>query len=60
MNWNNLSLQQKQDLMQSNNPNGLPIGLQFGRCQQCQSTNLWNDVTVYGCNCCGAIYNVGA
>lgn len=37
-----------------NNPNGEPVGHYIGRCMKCESRDLWDDDTAYGCNSCGA------
>ncbi len=39
------------------NPNGEPCGPYTGRCKRCQSDDLWDDCTAYGCNNCGAVYS---
>lgn len=38
-----------------NNPNDEPTGSHTGRCQQCGSSDLWEDNLAYGCNDCGSI-----
>jgi len=47
-------------LRKINNPNNELTGHHTGRCARCSSKDLWHDVTVYGCECCGAVYFVGA
>lgn len=39
------------------NPHGRPTGAYTGRCKRCQSDNLWDDQSAYGCNNCGAVYS---
>ncbi len=39
------------------NPQNKPTGAYTGRCKRCGSDNLWDDVTAYGCNNCGAVYS---
>lgn len=43
-------------LQKQHNPNNEPVGHFTGRCEICHSKDLWDDVTAYGCNCCGAIF----
>jgi DNA-directed RNA polymerase subunit RPC12/RpoP len=43
-------------LRKANNPNNDPTGHFTGRCGNCGSTDLWDDTTAYGCNCCGAAF----
>lgn len=38
------------------NPNNEPTGPYTGRCKRCGSNDLWDDVSHYGCNNCGAVY----
>jgi len=38
------------------NPERQPVGHFTGRCQRCQSNDLWDDNLSYGCNNCGAFY----
>jgi hypothetical protein len=45
-------------LRQLHNPENKPTGHFTGRCMKCGSTDLWDDASAYGCNCCGALYNV--
>lgn len=45
--------------MRKNNPQNKPVGDFTGRCHQCGSTNLWDDMTAYGCNGCGMIRFTG-
>lgn len=40
----------------ANNPEAKPCGAFTGRCKKCGSNDLWDDLTVYGCNKCGAMY----
>jgi hypothetical protein len=37
-----------------NNPDAKPCGPYTGRCGKCGSNDLWDDVSAYGCNSCGA------
>lgn len=46
-------------LRKVNNPNNESTGHFTGRCMKCGSTNLWDDATAYGCDCCGAIFMTG-
>lgn len=39
------------------NPNHEPTGPYTGRCKRCQSNDLWDDQTAYGCNNCGSVYS---
>jgi len=39
------------------NPKNEPVGHYTGRCMKCESNDLWDDVTAYGCNTCGAVYH---
>jgi hypothetical protein len=39
-----------------NNPLDKPTGHFTGRCLQCGSDKLWDDMTAYGCESCGAMY----
>ena len=39
------------------NPNNEPYGAFTGRCSKCQSSDLWDDATAYGCNNCGSVFN---
>jgi hypothetical protein len=39
-----------------NNPHNQSTGHYTGRCENCHSTNLWDDNTHYGCRDCGAVY----
>ena len=39
------------------NPKGEPTGPFTGRCKRCESDDLWDDCTAYGCNNCGAVYS---
>jgi len=41
------------EMQQRNNPNNQPVGHFTGRCQYCHSSDLWDDNSAYGCNCCG-------
>ena len=43
-------------LRPTNNPQGEPVGHFTGRCMRCGSTDLWDDNTAYGCDCCGAFW----
>lgn len=43
----------------SNNPGGESAGHHTGRCGRCHSTNLWTDMTAYGCNDCHAFWCFG-
>jgi hypothetical protein len=43
--------------MKINNPRNEPIGHFTGRCNECGSKDLWDDVTFYGCNDCGASFS---
>lgn len=38
------------------NPHKEPYGPWTGRCGRCQSSDLWDDATAYGCNNCGAVF----
>lgn len=38
------------------NPAKEPYGPWTGRCGRCQSRDLWDDATAYGCNNCGAVF----
>ena len=44
-------------LRRMNNPDDLPTGPFTGRCANCGSSDLWDDATMYGCNCCEAIFS---
>lgn len=46
-------------LCERNNPKNEPVGHFTGRCFHCGSGDLWDDNLAYGCNCCGALLNVG-
>lgn len=39
------------------NPGRKPVGPYTGRCKRCESADLWDDVSAYGCNNCGAVYS---
>lgn len=41
------------------NPDREPTGHFTGRCGTCGSKDLWDDVTTYGCNNCGAVFMTG-
>lgn len=43
-------------LRPTNNPAGEPTGHFTGRCMRCGSSDLWDDNTAYGCECCGAFW----
>lgn len=43
------------ELRIQNNPKRLPVGDFTGRCQKCESSDLWDDNLHYGCNCCGYV-----
>lgn len=59
VNWNELSEADKEEHRTKNNPDGRPIGPYTGRCARCESNDLWDDATWYGCNYCGAMYPNG-
>jgi ribosomal protein L40E len=40
----------------ANNPNAERVGAFTGRCRKCGSNDLWDDVSCYGCNKCGATF----
>jgi hypothetical protein len=39
------------------NPRRESVGPYTGRCKRCQSNDLWDDCSCYGCNNCGAVYS---
>lgn len=39
------------------NPGRQPTGPFTGRCSRCESNDLWDDCTTYGCNNCGAVFS---
>lgn len=39
------------------NPERKPVGAYTGRCNRCESDDLWDDCTAYGCNNCGAVFS---
>lgn len=39
------------------NPECKPVGPYTGRCKRCQSDDLWDDCSAYGCNNCGAVFS---
>lgn len=43
-------------LAKRNNPEGYPVGPEFGRCHLCHSWKLWVDYSTYYCNDCGNSY----
>jgi hypothetical protein len=55
----NLSKEELEKKRAENNPEGRPVGHFTGRCGKCGSTDLWDDATAYGCNCCNAIFMTG-
>ena len=44
-----------EDLRRRNNPDNKPVGPFTGRCEHCESADLWDDNWSYGCNSCGAM-----
>jgi hypothetical protein len=46
-------------LQKENNPEGKPVGHYTGRCMDCASDKLWDDDSIYGCDCCGGMFHVG-
>lgn len=59
VNWKSLSESQKDDQRRRNNPARRPCGPYTGRCTECESSDLWDDATWYGCNHCGMMYPNG-
>jgi len=57
--WEELDEAGRQRLRQIENPDNKPTGHFTGRCEQCGSTDLWDDCTAYGCNRCGALFMTG-
>lgn len=55
--WDTLSEEDKLKVIKANNPNGEATGDFTGRCGRCGSKDLWDDVSMYGCNCCGAMFS---
>ncbi len=53
-NWDDMPPEQQAQIVERNNPDHKPIGPYTGRCGRCGSSDMWDDVTWYGCNCCGA------
>ena len=51
---------QLEELRKRNNPRNEPTGPWTGRCKHCGSTDLWDDATAYGCNCCDALFVTGS
>jgi len=50
------NLESMTPLQRKNNPQAKPMGDFTGRCKKCGSNDLWDDITVYGCNKCGAMF----
>lgn len=57
--WEELTECEKVVRRLENNPKGLQVGPYTGRCARCESKDLWDDATWYGCNYCGALYPNG-
>ena len=39
-----------------NNPKAQPMCDFTGRCRKCGSNDLWDDISMYGCNSCNAMF----
>lgn len=57
--WDELTETEKDEHRRRNNPEGRNVGPYTGRCARCESHDLWDDATIYGCNYCGAWYPNG-
>ena len=57
--WEDMTIEERHELMAQENPEREPTGHFTGRCGQCGSADLWDDCTAYGCNKCGALFVTG-
>ena len=54
--FSKLTEDEKLALVRKNNPELRRVGPYTGRCAICESNDLWDDATIYGCNVCGALF----